>query len=84
VDRASQQVWAAVGDMLLRFDRDGNLLDIYRVATTQGAALQPVGILVEPERILLVADPAGIYEFARPDKSQPTGKQGLQSESPAP
>jgi hypothetical protein len=84
VDRASQQVWAAVGDMLLRFDRDGNLLDIYRVATTQGAALQPVGILVEPDRILLIADPAGIYEFARPDKSQPTGKQALKPESPAP
>jgi hypothetical protein len=75
VDRASQQVWAAIGDMLLRFDRDGNLLDIYRVATTQGAALQPVGILVEPDRILLVADPAGIYEFARPDKSQTTGSK---------
>jgi hypothetical protein len=84
VDRSSQQVWAAVGDMLLRFDRDGNLLDVYRVATTQGAALQPVGILVEPERILLVADPAGIYEFARPDKSQPTGKQALKQESPTP
>ena len=80
VDRASQQVWAAIGDMLLRFDRDGNLLDIYRVATTQGAALQPIGILVEPDRILLVADPAGIYDFARPDKSQPTGKQTLKPE----
>ena len=80
VDGASQQVWATIGDMLLRFDRDGNLLDIYRVATTQGAALQPVGILVEPDRILLVADPAGIYEFARPDKSQPTGKQPLKPE----
>lgn len=84
VDRASQQVWAAVGDMLLRFDRDGNLVDIYRVATTQGAALQPVGILVEPDRILLVADPAGIYEFARPDKLQPAGKQALKPESSAP
>jgi hypothetical protein len=84
VDRASQQVWATIGDMLLHFDRDGNLLDIYRVATTQGAALQPVGILVEPDRILLVADPAGIYEFARPDRSQPTGKQALKPESPAP
>jgi hypothetical protein len=84
VDRASQQVWAAIGDMLLRFDRDGNLLDIYRVATTQGAALQPVGILVEPDRILLVADPAGIYEFARPDKTQPTGKQAFRPESSAP
>jgi hypothetical protein len=83
VDSASQQVWATIGDMLLRFDRDGDLLDIYRVATTQGAALQPVGILVEPDRILLVADPAGIYEFARPDKSQPAAKQALKTESPA-
>jgi hypothetical protein len=84
VDRTSQQVWAAIDDMLLRFDRDGNLLDVYRVATTQGAALQPVGILVEPDRILLVADPAGIYEFARPDKAQPAAKQALRLESPAP
>jgi hypothetical protein len=68
VDHANQQVWVCIGDMLLRFDRDGNLLDTYRVATTQGAALQPVGMLVEPDRILLVSDPAGIYEFARPDK----------------
>ena len=84
VDRASQQVWATVQDMLLRFDRDGNLLDIYRVATTEGAALQPVGMLVEPDRILLVANPAGIYEFARPDKPQPAAKQALTPESPAP
>lgn len=75
VDRATQQVWAAIGDMLLHFDRDGNLLDTYRVATTQGAALQPVGILIEPERILLLSDPAGIYEFARPDKLPAPGKQ---------
>jgi hypothetical protein len=84
VDGVSQQVWAATGDMLLRFDRDGNLLDVYRVATAQGAALQPVGILVEPDRILLVADPAGIYDFARPDKIQPAAKQALKPESPAP
>ena len=80
VDRASQQVWAAIDDRLLRFDRDGNLLDIYRVATTQGAALQPVAILVEPERILLVSDPAGIYEFARPDKTQAPRSQSLKAE----
>src|SRR5277367_5913866 len=75
VDHATQQVWAAIGDMLLHFDRDGNLLDTYRVATTQGAALQPVGILIEPERILLLSDPAGIYEFARPDKLPAPGTQ---------
>jgi hypothetical protein len=77
VDRANQQVWAAIDDMLLHFDRDGNLLDIYRVATPQGAALQPVSILVEPDRLLLVADPAGIYEFARPDKSHSAGNEAL-------
>jgi hypothetical protein len=80
VDRASQQVWAAIGDMLLRFDRDGNLLDIYRVATPQGAALQPLAILVEPDRILLVSDPAGIYEFARPDKTQVPRTQSPKAE----
>jgi hypothetical protein len=80
VDRANQQVWACIGDMLLRFDRDGNLLDTYRVATTQGAALQPVGMLVEPDRILLVSDPAGIYEFARPDKLPAPSKQSLKAE----
>ena len=84
VDRTSQQVWAAIGDMLLRFDRDGNLLDTYRVATPQGAALQPVGILVEPDRILLVSDPAGIYAFARPDKLQTPSKQSLKPEPASP
>jgi len=80
VDRTSQQVWVAIGDMLLRFDRDGNLLDTYRVATPQGAALQPVAILVEPDRILLVSDPAGIYAFARPDKPQSPSKQSPKPE----
>jgi hypothetical protein len=80
VDRANQQVWAAIGDMLLRFDSDGNLLDTYRVATTQGAALQPVAMLVEPDRILLVSDPAGIYEFARPDKLPAPSKQSGKAE----
>jgi hypothetical protein len=84
VDRASQQVWAAIGDMLLRFDRDGNLRDTYRVATSQGAALQPVGILVEPDRILLVADPAGIYDFARPDKLQAPSRQSGKPEPATP
>ena len=47
---------------------------------TQGAALQPVGILVEPDRILLVSDPAGIYEFARPDKLPAPSKQSGEPE----
>ena len=41
VDRASQQVWATIGDMLLRFDRDGNLVDTYRVATRKVPRCSP-------------------------------------------
>ncbi|MFZ3217078.1 MAG: hypothetical protein WA192_13560 [Candidatus Acidiferrales bacterium] len=83
VDAANQQVWAAVDDMLLHFDREGNLMDTYRVATSDGAALQPVGILVEPERILLVCDPMGIYEFNRPDKLAAPAKQFLKRQPPS-
>jgi hypothetical protein len=84
VDHVNQHVWAAIGDMLLHFDRDGDLMDTYRVATNEGASLQPVGILVEPDRILLLSDPAGIYEFARPDKAQLPAKQAAKPQPASP
>jgi hypothetical protein len=37
-------------------------------------------MLVEPDRILLVSDPAGIYEFARPDKLPAPSKQSGKTE----
>lgn len=83
VDTANRHVWATVNDMLLNLDQEGNVLDIYRIATPEGAALQPVGILVEPNRLLLVADPAGIYEFARPDKQPPPGARPTNPQSPS-
>ncbi len=75
VDPASQEVWAAVGDVLLHFDKDGNRLASYRTATSDGAPLEPIAILVEPDRILLAADPLGIFDFARPDKLPSTTPQ---------
>jgi hypothetical protein len=71
VDPISQEVWAAIGDELSRFDKDGLLVGSYRTATANGARLEPSAILIEPERILLAADPLGVYEFARPDKQRP-------------
>jgi len=71
VDPVSQEVWAAIGDELSRFDKDGLLVGSYRTATGNGTRLEPSAILLEPERILLAADPLGVYEFARPDKQRP-------------
>ncbi len=69
-DPASQDVWVTIGDVLLHFDSTGTRQESYLVTTNTGAPLSPVGILVEPDRLLLVGDPTGIYDFARPDKAE--------------
>lgn len=70
VDSATQQIWIAMGDLLVHFDRDGNRMGAYRTYTPEGARIDTIAILVEPERLLLAADPLGIYDLARPDKAQ--------------
>ena len=71
VDPASQEVWAAMGDELSHFDKDGGLLATYRTATANGTRLEPSAILIESSRILLAVDPLGVYEFSRPDERHP-------------
>jgi hypothetical protein len=66
-------VWAAVGNTLLVFDKQGKRRAAYRAFTPEGARLEPHTILVEPERILLGADPLGIYAFARPERGRTAG-----------
>src|ERR1700678_3511946 len=58
----------------MHFDSTGGREDSYVVTTNTGAPLSPVGILVEPNRLLLVGDPTGIYDFARPDKAERTSR----------
>jgi hypothetical protein len=70
VDPVSQEVWAAIGDQLSHFGKDGALLASYRTATADGTRLEPGAILIEPGRILLAVDPLGVYEFARPDRQR--------------
>jgi hypothetical protein len=67
VDPRSERVWMAMGNILVEFDTDGSRMATYQTYTRDGDGLSPVAILVEPSRLLLAADPAGIYEFSRPD-----------------
>jgi hypothetical protein len=68
VDPETLEVWVAIGDELIEFDKGGNRRAAYRTATPDGARIEPIAILIEPGRILVAADPLGIFEFARPDK----------------
>jgi len=68
VEPETQEVWAAVSDVLVHLDKFGSRIDTYYPVITEGTSLKITSILVEPDRILVAADPWGIYEFARPDK----------------
>ncbi len=71
VDPATQEIWVALHGFLLHFDREGNRRGTYRTYTPEGGRLEATSILVEPTRLLLGANPLGVFEFPRPDKKQP-------------
>lgn len=71
VDSETEDVWIAIGNELLRFDREGVRRAAYRILTPEGARLEASAILIEKDRLLIGSDPLGIYEFARPDKNTP-------------
>ena len=86
VDPQSEEVWATIGDTLVRLDNNGNRLDVFYLAAPNGAAIRPTSVLVEPDRILIASDQWGIFEFPRPDRPSATpGKKTLvpQQISPA-
>jgi hypothetical protein len=68
VDPQSQELWIAIGTLLMRFDKDGERLSSFRTYTPSGARLEPSQILIEPDRLVIGADPQGIYEFPKPEK----------------
>jgi hypothetical protein len=67
VDPQTQEVWLALGDHLMKFDKAGNRLQSYRTLDNSGEDLTASAILIEPRRILLADNSHGIFEFARPD-----------------
>jgi hypothetical protein len=74
VDPTNGEVWMAIGNTLLHFDKDGNRRASYQMYTPEGARLEANTILIESDRMIIGGDPIGIYEFARPDKKSPASK----------
>jgi len=68
VDRENGEVWIALYNTLLHFDKEGNRRATYKIYTPQGARLEANTLLVERDRLIIGSDPLGIYEFERPDK----------------
>jgi hypothetical protein len=66
VDPDSQDVWLAVGTLLMHFDKEGQRIASFRTFTPSGGRLEPTMILVEQDRLLIGADPQGTYEFPKP------------------
>jgi hypothetical protein len=68
VDPQTQELWIAIGTLLMRFDKDGQRLSSFRTYLPSGGRLEPSQILVEHDRLLIGADPQGIFEFPKPEK----------------
>lgn len=68
VDRTNGEVWIALYNTLLHFDKEGNRRATYKIYTPEGARLEATTILIEPDRLVIGSDPLGIYQFERPDK----------------
>jgi hypothetical protein len=66
-DSESDDVWAAIGNELLHFDKDGNRRAAYFMFTKENARIDASAILIEHDRILIGDDPNGIFEFALPE-----------------
>jgi len=68
VDKQTGEVWIAIGNLLLRFDKEGNRRATFRLYTPQNARLEAVAIVVKQDQLIIGGDPIGIYEFERLDK----------------
>jgi hypothetical protein len=68
VERSSGEVWMALGNNLLHFDKDGNRRATYLMYTPEEARLEANTILVDQDHLVIGSDPLGVYEFDRPDK----------------
>ena len=69
IDRASGEVWIALHNKLMHFDKNGNRSATYILFTPEGGRLEATSILVNPQHILVGNDALGVYEFVRPDKA---------------
>jgi hypothetical protein len=67
VVRPTGEVWIALHNRLLRFDKEGNRKATYQLYTPEGARLDANSILIEKERVIIGSEVLGVFEFDRPD-----------------
>jgi hypothetical protein len=67
VVRETGEVWMALHNRLLRFDKDGNRQATYQLYTAEGTRLDATAILIDQNRIVIGSDNLGIFEFERPE-----------------
>lgn len=70
VDPVNGDVWMCLHNTLLHFDKEGIRRSEYQIYTPDGTRLEGTVILVEEDRLLIGADPLGVFEFHRPDRKQ--------------
>ena len=68
IDPKTQELWIAIGTLLMQFDKDGQRLYSFRTYLPDGSRIEASQIVVEPNRLLIASDPQGIYEFPKPAK----------------
>ena len=66
VDPKTQDIWMAIGTLLMHFDKDGQRIASFRTYLPQGARVEASMILVDSDRLVIGSDPQGIYEFPKP------------------
>jgi hypothetical protein len=70
VDAVNGDVWMCLHNTLLHFDKEGIRRSEYQIYTPDGTRLEGTAILVEEDRLLIGADPLGVFEFPRPDRKR--------------
>src|SRR5439155_25138283 len=69
------EVWMALNNNLLHFDKAGNRLATYKIYAPGGARLEAKTILVQKDQLIIGSDPLGLYLFSGPDKKNRKGME---------
>ena len=89
IDRSNGEVWMALHNKLLHFDKDGTRRATYLLYTPEGSRIETTSLLVDSQHILAGSEALGVFEFARPDQSEKNrneknGRKGRSQPGPPP
>lgn len=67
LDPDTEQLWVSIGNRLLAFDKDGQLVATSNIATPGAMTLRANALIVERNRILIATDSSGIISVEHPN-----------------